>query len=174
MERKIIGTVVSVEAKDANACFVEIEYEALEDATALQVISTDLSFEHVALNRAAGSRLNLICSRGSKSKVAVGQKVKIVVRPLESSELRRRGSENASGSAEQAADQTAKPVGYCFLFQFRCPFSVLLRSIDARVNTTASALINTFLFRVIAPRHFSRFSIILNKFAEYSRGGAST
>ena len=111
MERKIIGTVVGVEAKDANACFVEIECEAVEDATALRVISTDLSFEHVALNLAAGSRLNLICSQGSKSKVAVGQKVKIVVRPLESSELRRRGSENTSGSAEQGADPTAKPVG---------------------------------------------------------------
>jgi hypothetical protein len=109
MERKIIGTVVGVEAKDANACFVEIECEALEDATALQVISTDLSFEHVALNRAAGSRLNLICSRGAKSKVAVGQKVKIVVRPLESSELRRRGSENTSGSAEQAALTEMEP-----------------------------------------------------------------
>jgi hypothetical protein len=42
MERKIIGTVVGVEAKDANTCFVEIECEAVEDATAFQIISTDL------------------------------------------------------------------------------------------------------------------------------------
>ena len=111
MEQRITGTVVSVEIQEANACFVEIECEALADATALQIISTDLSFEHVSLNRTAGSRLNLMCSPGSKSKVAVGQKVKIVVRPLESSELRRRGSENTSGSAEQGADQTAKTIG---------------------------------------------------------------
>jgi hypothetical protein len=109
MERRIIGTVVGVEAKDENASFVEIECEALEDVTAFQIVSTDLSFDHVALNRAAGSRLNLICARGSG--VTVGQKVKIVVSPLESSELRRRGSENALGCAEQGADETAKPVG---------------------------------------------------------------
>jgi len=30
LERKIVGTVVGVEAKDANACFVEIECQALE------------------------------------------------------------------------------------------------------------------------------------------------
>ena len=109
MERRIIGTVVGLEAKDANACFLEIECEALEDATAFQIVSTDLPFEHVAFDRAVGSRLNLICARGSK--VAVGRKVEIVVRPLENSELRRRGSDNALGSAEQDADQTAKPIG---------------------------------------------------------------
>jgi hypothetical protein len=80
VERRIIGTVVGVEAKDANACFVEIECEALENATAFQIISTDLSFEHVALNRVAGSRLSLICARGSK--IAVGQKARQTFRKL--------------------------------------------------------------------------------------------
>jgi hypothetical protein len=56
MERRIIGIVVGFEAKDANACFVEIECEALEDATAFQIVSTDLPFEHVAFDRAVGSR----------------------------------------------------------------------------------------------------------------------
>ena len=93
IEREIIGTVVGVEAKDANTCFVEIECEALEDATALQIVSTDLPFKHVALNRAAGSRLNLICAPASK--VKVGEKVKVVVRPLDASELRHRQSESA-------------------------------------------------------------------------------
>jgi hypothetical protein len=65
----------------------------------------------VLKNRAAGSRLNLTCSQGSRSKVVVGQKVKIVVEPLESLELRPRGSENSLGCAEQDTNPTAKPVG---------------------------------------------------------------
>jgi len=72
----MVGRVVRVESQDATTCFVEIECEALEDATA-----TDLPFEHVALNRAAGSRLNLICAGGSQ--VKVGAKVNVAVRPLE-------------------------------------------------------------------------------------------
>ena len=98
MEQRITGTVVSVEIQEANACFVEIECEALEDATALQIVSTDLPFKHVALNRAAGSRLNLICAPASK--VKVGEKVKVVVRPLDASELRHPQSENAWRSGE--------------------------------------------------------------------------
>jgi hypothetical protein len=93
MEQRITGTVASVEAQETNACSVEIECEALEDATAFQIVSTDLPFEHVALKRAAGSRLILICAPGSK--INVGDKVKVVVRRLDASELRRRQSENA-------------------------------------------------------------------------------
>jgi len=109
MEQTIIGTVVGVEPKDVNSCFVEIECEALEDATAFQIVSTDLPFEHVALNRTEGSRLKLICARGSK--VEPGQKVKVIVTPLDGSALLRRQSENALRPIEQGADQTSKPVG---------------------------------------------------------------
>jgi hypothetical protein len=91
VEQRIIGTVIDVEPRDAYACFVEIECKALEDATAFQIVSTDLPFEHVALPEAAGSRLKLICAPGLK--VNPGEKVKIAVKPLERSALRRRGSE---------------------------------------------------------------------------------
>ena len=80
MERRIVGTVVRVEFQDAKTYFVEIECEALEDATAFRIASTDLPFEHVALNGAVGSRLNLICAGGSQ--VQVGAKVNVAVRPL--------------------------------------------------------------------------------------------
>jgi hypothetical protein len=109
VEQRIIGTVIDVQPRDAYACFVEIECKAIDDATAFQIVSTDLPFEHVALHEAAGSRLKLICAPGLK--VNPGDKVRIVVRPFERSELRRLGSENALGPAEQAADQKSKPVG---------------------------------------------------------------
>ena len=80
MEQRIVGIVVHVDSEDARTCFVEIECEALEDATAFRIVSTDLPFEHVALNRAAGSRLNLICAGASQIKV--GAKVNVAVRPL--------------------------------------------------------------------------------------------
>jgi hypothetical protein len=75
VEQRIIGTVIDVEPRDAYACFVEIECKALEDATAFQIVSTDLPFEHVALHEAAGSRLKLICAPGLK--VNPGEKVKL-------------------------------------------------------------------------------------------------
>ena len=75
MEQRIIGTVVGVEPQDANTFFVEVECEALEDATAFQIVSTDLPFKHVALNRAAGSRLKLICAQGAE--ISVGAEGKI-------------------------------------------------------------------------------------------------
>jgi hypothetical protein len=109
MEQRIIGTVVGVEPQDANTFFVEVECEALEDATAFQIVSTDLPFKHVALNRAAGSRLKLICAQGAE--ISVGRKVRFVVRPSESSDLRRRQSENALACGEHEEDQTSKPVG---------------------------------------------------------------
>jgi hypothetical protein len=80
MEQRIVGTVIRVEPQDSKTSFVEIECEALEDASAFQIVSTDLPYEHVALNRAAGSRLNLICAGGSH--VSEGAKVNVVVRPV--------------------------------------------------------------------------------------------
>ena len=53
MEQRIVGTVVRVEFQGAKTYFVEIECEALEDATGFRIASTDLPFEHVALNGAA-------------------------------------------------------------------------------------------------------------------------
>lgn len=109
VEQEIIGTVVNVEPQGANTCLVEIECEALEDVTAFEIVSVDLPFEHIIPNPAAGSRLKLTCTGGSK--VGSGEKVRIAIKPLEGAEAHRRGSETALGPAEQPGNEIAKPVG---------------------------------------------------------------
>jgi hypothetical protein len=98
VEQEILGTVVSVQPQDANTYLVEVECEALEDVNAFEIVSIGLPFEHIALNSAAGSRLKLACAGGIK--VDSGEKVKIAIKPLEGSGVRRRGSENALGPAK--------------------------------------------------------------------------
>jgi hypothetical protein len=102
VEQEIIGTVVSIEPQGTNTYLVEIECEALEDITAFEILSIGLPFEHITPKSAAGSRLKVTCTGGSK--VDSGEKVKIAVKPVEGTEVHRRGSENALGPAEQPAD----------------------------------------------------------------------
>jgi hypothetical protein len=106
VKQELLGTVVGVEARGADARLVEVQCEALEDVSAFEIVSIGLPFEHTTgLDRAVGSRLKLTC-RG-RSTLNAGEKVKIVINTLERGEVYRRGSGRALGSAQEAA----QPVG---------------------------------------------------------------
>lgn len=107
MQREIIGTVVGTRLLGANEYSIEVECDALEDVTAFEIVSISLPFERIALEAAAGSRVNLACAEGPN--VSAGMQVTITISSKERVEDRGGPLSTGRVSDDQLSGKT--PIG---------------------------------------------------------------